>query len=640
MTLPPLRLRAVFWIVLLLAHGAAAWWFLPQIPIRADLAVDAGQDSEVVQALADEREFPSSHPILLVVPRTERARWEHDLRGVGLAVQSEASPGLSTDHSNPLFEPKSSGRTIVYVATQGDGQSEAQKVARLLGDHPGALVGGEAWSRRLMDQALARDVSWLFPASVVVIGWMFGWLVRRPGQAVWLTLMSTLPAIDVLLCYPLWGLPVDFTTILAPLLVLALTKKYNLWVHRHMEIHGPSHRTLVTHLGRAVLWSAALSSMGFATLLFSPLAALRHLAVLLWVGLGSALLWCLFIVPDLTRRWPGLAVGTSPRPHRWSLPSSPRWWLVIGVGVVATGSFAIRPASHWSDYLGAQSAAAQELAAFEAEVPTWQEAVLRLEGPSEEAWLRPGQWSVLESLEAGWRRQFPDVRFWSAGDLVPPSPDLAQELELLPPASWTGKLIDGGRRTVVIRLALPATRTSHVPLKALLDSLRNDALRALPSFQVRWSGAVVRQDRSMQAFLSGEAWGALGYFLVTGVLAMLVMRSVRRGALSMMPALGAAGVLLGTAGWLGWPFTPATALVAAACLGQCTDDGLLWGLLDGQRRIRRFFAEATLLLSAALAVLFLSTFANIQQAAGLVILALGGSTTLVLVVLPWQRKTP
>jgi hypothetical protein len=94
------------------------------------------------------------------------------------------------------------------------------------------------------------------------------------------------------------------------------------------------------------------------------------------------------------------------------------------------------------------------------------------------------------------------------------------------------------------------------------------------------------------------------------------------------------------AGWFHWPISPATALVIAACIGQSTDDGLLWSLLPLTPGIRAFFVESTILLCSALGVLALSTFANINQAALLVILSLLFSTAVVLWVLPWPTRDP
>lgn len=631
-------LSAVFLLALLALHLVGALVFLPQVSFHADLTVDSDQDPRVAEALIREREFPSAHPVVLVVEGTDaRDRLAEALESREVPVRSAPKGQDLSDLEGRLFLSHD-GAWVLYVPTQGDGQAEAEVVAAVVADHPGVRVGGEPWVRRLLDRALVINLGWLLPGALVALVLMFGLLTRRWASAVVLTLLSCLPPLGVVFLFPLAGLPFNFTTVLAPLLVLALATTYTVHIDHHLREHGPGWKRLFGERGRAVFWSAAISALGFASLWLSPLPTLRFLGLLLVVGLGLTLFWVLIAFPLAAQVFSFHRQVLAPLPL--GSPSRiTRGVLGLAALVSLFGLGNLSPALHWSDYLGNQTREARELAQFEAAFPAWEEATLHLSWPEEGGWLEADRWDRLTRLMTDWRSRYPEVALWSAQDAVEPSvaadqATLAEALEFLPPLQETGKLINGARSELVVRFGFPRERVEGRNGGLELERWQRDAQEALPGVQTGWSGPLYRQDLGMRAFLVGELWGMGLFYVVTFGLIAVRLRSLPRGLWAVAPALATGGFFLGLAGWLGWPVSPATALVAAACLGQSTDDGLLWSLLPPGPTIRTALAETTLLLSAGLSVLVFSSFANIAQAAVLVILSLCFSTAVVLWVLP------
>jgi hypothetical protein len=660
--LPRSRILGVLVLVLIGLHVALAAVIVPRLTFHADLTVDTDLDPRIGAALAREARFPVPNPLVFLTPSDQPERLKTLVRlleGRGLTVRSILSAPGGADPveaaSHPLlarlFLNRDRTAWVVYVPTRGDGQAEANLCQDVPDRVPGVVIGGPPWARFLMDRALARNMAWLFPASLAVIFVVFWVLVRGPRQALWLTFVSCLPALDVLFLFPLLGLSFNFTTVLAPLLILALCKKYNLWVHHHLQEQGTDWKTLFAHRGRAIAWSASISSLGFTSLWLSPLPALRLLGLLLVVGLAATLFWALVAVPALARAFPGprkaVPLLTLETPRNRGIRAA----LALVLLAAIPGVFSLSSALGWRDYLDAGSAEARDLARFEALYPAWQEASLHLSWAEDAGWLVPGRWTGLGSLIDRWRIRFPAATVWSVQDAArgaladlgmdaenPRTEDLGQALELLPPDTETGKLIDGSRSELVVRFEFAPGAAGDAAAKPPFESLAEEARQALPGVNVGWAGPYYRQILGMDAFLTGELWGTATFFLLVGVLIVVRLRSFRKGLLALVPSVTSAAVFLGVAGWFHWPISPATALVIAACIGQSTDDGLLWSLLPLTPGIRAFFVESTLLLCSALAVLAFSTFANINQAALLVILSLVFSTSVVLWVLPWPHR--
>lgn len=640
------RLSAVLILVLIALHGVAAVLWLPQLEFHADLSVESDQDPRVAEAMAREQRFPSAAPIVVLTRETaERDTWVRRMNDAGLTVRSaQGDRAAQSSLESRLYLTPDQKNWVIYVTTKGDGQREAALVAELAkkqgAPSTSPSVGGAPWVRFLLDRALVNNVSWLVPGALLALWLAFMALTRRAGSALVLTGVSSLPALGLTLLFPAMGLSVNFTTLLAPLLTLALATTYTLHIDHHLREHGPGWKALLQHRGRAVFWSALISALGFSSLLLSPISSLQFLGFLLVVGLSLTLCWVLVAFPLLAECFPLhrrpsvlLPLGKS---HEWS-----RWALAGAVLLSVAGLPATSTAMRWSDYLAPSSQEGRSLVAFETELPAWQEASLHLAW-EEGGWLDGDRWNRLSALVSRWRQENPDLVLWSVQDAVEgiqgsQEMDRAEALEFLPPSTETGKLIDSARTELVVRFGVPSSR---VGTSDGLDFLKwqNAASLALPGVQARWSGPLYRQAVGMESFLWGEFQGMAVFYLVTFVLITLKLRSFRRGFLAVMPALMTGAVFLGLAGWLGWPISPATALVAAACLGQSTDDGLLWSLLPHTAEVRSSLAESTLLLSAGLSVLLTSTFANVAQAGCLVIVSLCFSTFVVLWGLPWKKQ--
>ena len=642
-------LSAAALFILVGLHVVASWLFLPQLRFHADLSVDSDVNREVKKSLSREKAFPTANPLVFLTSDSPTRDWLAELLGrQELTVRT--AKGNQTELSpleRRLFRTHEGNQWVVYVPTRGDGRKEAALVEQTLIGQPSAnlakvVIGGGPWVQHLLDKALAVNLAWLMPGALLVLGLVFAAMTKSASSTFLLTGLSCLPALGIILLFPVLGLPFDYTTILAPLLTLALATTYTVHIHHHLQLYGPDWRTLIEHRGQAVFWSASISALGFSSLWTSPLPSLRFLATLLVVGLGFTLFWVLIalplffkIVPGRRHPSPPLLLGHPTRASRWTLAT------LGGLALFGLGSLSM--ALHWSDYLKSDSQEGQVLAHFEQAFPTWNEVSLHLAWPEEGGWLEADRWERLGRLVAQWRTRYPDINLWSVQDAVEGLQDhqtleLAEALEFLPPINETGKLIDGRRSELVVKLGIPPARLESAGKGLDFELWASEAKAALPGVTMGWSGGLYRNVLGMEAFLWGELQGLAGFYVITFLMISLRLRSWKRGALAVFPALATGGFFLGLSGWLQWPISPATALVIAACLGQSADDGLLWSLLPPSQEVRSALAETTILLSAGLSILFFSSFANMSQAGLLVILSLCFSTAMVLWFLPWRLR--
>lgn len=653
-------LFTVLLALFLCVYGGAGLVVLPQLVFHADMKVETDQDPRQARSLALEKAFPSPQPVVLLVPVGNNPFSLPLLNRVADLVEALDNANLPTRSfeslrlwqrdapvtdlegslaSQPVYRklllPPPGKAWAVYVTTENEAQVAA--VERVLRSFPEVVPGGKPWVQRTLDRAMAQDLARLFPVSCLFLGLAFVLVTRRPGRAVVLTLTAALPAWGLLLVFGVGRFPLNFSTLLAPLLTLALATTYTIHIHHHAEEHGTDRRTLFQERGQAIFWSALITGLGFSSLWFSPIASLRQLGFFLVTGLVLTLFWTLGVLPSV------LKAGGSRSPARPPRPPRPyrRWVPVVAALVVVVAGWGLpqlRQTSTWADYLKPTSAEGQGLARFEALFPGWLEASLHVRYAGEEPWLDPERWKALASWTTEAERLAGEgARIWSVVDLIgsitdQDSPEsLAEALELLPREASVASLISDDRREVVVHFGF-ANGVGQ------LDAWLARAKQAFPGATIEWSGQVFRREIGLAAFLQGEAIGLAWFFLLTGVLISIKLRSWKRGLLAMIPALGAGMVFAGGAGLFGWPFSETMALVAAACLGQTTDDGLLWSLLPSSEGVRSSLAESTLLLSAGLAALLFSQFATIVETGWLVLGALNFSTLVVLYVLP--RRAP
>jgi predicted RND superfamily exporter protein len=153
----------------------------------------------------------------------------------------------------------------------------------------------------------------------------------------------------------------------------------------------------------------------------------------------------------------------------------------------------------------------------------------------------------------------------------------------------------GGRA----RLSLETGKPPQERLRALVAG-SEQALRAElpPGWGLSLTGPIVLVRDMLEAIQSSQRSSFLQAWLTVALLVALFYRSLRLGALVMVPTLFPVVATLGAMGLLGVPLDPGSAMVAAVVLGISDDDAI--HLLTQYRRQRRAGADVGLAIEGAL----------------------------------------
>lgn len=176
-------------------------------------------------------------------------------------------------------------------------------------------------------------------------------------------------------------------------------------------------------------------------------------------------------------------------------------------------------------------------------------------------------------------------------------------------------------------------------LKAVVDPVVKDYVRqqGVSGVEVRYTGLIPLVYETQHQLMAGLVNSLASAFVLIAIVMMFVLKSVRAGALSMIPNIFPVAIVFGLMGWVGIPVDIGTMMTAGVALGVAVDDTmhyLTWfrkGLDEGRdrkgaallayERCATAMTQTTLVGGLGLAVFAFSTFTPTQRF-GVMMLAL------------------
>jgi len=524
-----------------------------------------------------------------------------------------------------LSEDARAGAILVHLDS-----SDGATSRRALGALEAALAPHEARGFRfhlvggpvefvVAGSELETNMARIVPFMVALVGLVL-YLVLRSVAAVAISLATVGVAVGWTFGLMGWlGWPQNsLTQALAPLLlVVGVCDSIHLVsrIVAHTE-HGGARATLSAsrEVGPPCLMTTVTTAAGFASLATSPLESIARFGILATLGVVAALLLTFTLLPLLVAATPHTWLVTAKLSGRWDarldalarFARRRRGWILTGALATAllslAGLRALRIDASFEDLYGEDSQVVQwskTVARVLREPDTLEIALEPPGGP--DATLLPGL-RAIERLEEplhgldglGRTRSLLDPmrhlnRLAHREDLDLSAPDADAQTASL------RRLLRNADREVIdwlrnpetgdLRLSVEAAKLPQDRLRAVLARVRRRVDEVLPP---GWSATVTGPLAVVQVMIDEIRITQLRSFALATVVIFLVvsafLRSVRDGALAMIPTLLPILVTLGTMGALGVPLDVGSAMVAAVVLGIAVDDAI--HILGAFRRFR------------------------------------------------------
>ncbi len=226
-----------------------------------------------------------------------------------------------------------------------------------------------------------------------------------------------------------------------------------------------------------------------------------------------------------------------------------------------------------------------------------------------------GSLSVVDYLSVIWHVVNPD-----ATTILPDrQADLDQLLLFVDPADFKPVLNDKfSRANIIVRTRLSASAEVNDFVARVEKYARTRFRRGIT---VRATGTVVLLDRSADALAHGQIWGLVQVLSVLLALMSLLFLSVRAGALSLIPNVVPIAVLFGVMGWSGITLNVSTSMIAVIAVGIAVDDTIHY-LTAFNKQIHRTGDQELAILRTGRAVGRPIVFTSIALTAGFLIVCL------------------
>ncbi|MGH0036415.1 MAG: efflux RND transporter permease subunit [Myxococcota bacterium] len=514
-----------------------------------------------------------------------------------------------------------------FIARELDRRIEA--IARAEIDDATIWLAGVPVVKAEMSRILVRDLVTLVPA-VLLLMVVYSWRVFRGLAGALIPVGSVVLALLWTLGTMAWaGQPLDVVTSLVPPLILVIGFAYVMHVvsaQRREIARGRSPVQATRNALREVAGPVALTGLttgvGFASLAVSPLAVIRDFAVFASIGVLLSLLsaWLLAAA--------GLALARAPRRAADEARSRSfdgairrlahfdwrhRRGILVAAGLTAAVSLAT---ASWIEV------DTEIVENFEADAPIRRsmEAINRhldgastfsvtLSSPREGAFLEPATLAAVRELQ-DWLEAQPEIGgTTSLADHVsllhrslvgtpglPDSRRVVAQLLLLGDDGGLSRWVDNPRSRAAIEVRSKVSSSRE--LSAVVDRTRERIAELPGDLDGEVTGNAVLLTRTADDISRGQVRSlAAALVVIFGILA-LTFRSLRLGAIALVPNVLPVVLYFGLLGASGVGLTNATALMGCIVLGIAVDDTL--HLLVHYRRAARECGRAREALTSAL----------------------------------------
>ncbi len=541
-----------------------------------------------------------------------------------------------------------------------------------------AQVFGDLVLRYRIERHIVRDFVLLCTLAVLVVLGLELLITRRIVTALVLLVCSLLPAVWVVSLFPLLGIELDVTTILVPVVVLALATSYGIHLLRHYSLaQRPTMAGSLRAVTPVIGTAAATTLVGFGSLLFSRVKELRTLGLFLMIGILFALLCALFLLPAILCRCPLKTASNARRVQAMAGGlRTPRFVMsVIGVSCVAVmaglGLPLVRYDYRVSAFFWPTSETARSLEYFYDRYGGLQELELIIDTGREHGLVDVDTFDRIHRLSTQIATienvsvvisptdfvQWFDSRMRgeSPAEVALTSEAIGEALELLSGVEGglsMRSLVDISYRRIkiLIRFGIPEADARPVRVvESLLDSVDAVVTALLPKAHYDVLGIPVEDTRRIVYITNGQRNAVVFFVPLLVVVLVILLRSVKWALVTVAPTCLGILVYYGLMGWLRIPLTAPTAVSLALVMGVSVDDVLYFTLFFRQelqangplqaaasalRKAGGGIVQTTLIIDCGLGVLVFSTIIAVTHSGLLAALTLAFCTMVTLLLVP------
>jgi predicted RND superfamily exporter protein len=463
------------------------------------------------------------------------------------------------------------------------------------------VAGGPMAEATLMS-AIQRDIAVFVAAGILVMSLLLYVLFRRlsgvalPLLVVFLALLCTLGTIalaDVAITLPVQVLPSFLLAVGVCASVHILSLFFGM--HRSGTRREEAIAFALGHSGLPVVMTSLTTAAGLASFATSELTPVMHFGIFGPVGVLFALLFTLVLLPALLAVTP---LREDPRAGRASnravgrvlsfcgatAAGRPRAVLVATVAVLLlalAGALRLEFSHQSYIWLPESNPTRRGIEFFDREFQGSATLEVLLDAGVENGFQDPGLLSRLEelriysdSLERGAIRVGKTV---SVADVLKEIPQdrrlVAQEFLLFENAGSDDleDLVDSRFQLASFMLRVP--NEDAIELTPFIDEVEAHFREVLgEGVEVTMTGGMAVSCRTFAAVIPSMTKSYAVAFLAITPLMILLLRSLRRGLVSMIPNLVPVIVTLGLMGWIGFPLDISTMMIGAILLGVAVDD--------------------------------------------------------------------
>jgi uncharacterized protein len=596
----------------------------------------------------------------------------------------------------PLFRDyfvSSDGKAIFTFVVPNDDVKPTAFVERLteaLGNDD-LHYFGDAVMETYVSHSITRELVVLGTLALLVIMLIEMLIARSVIVGVVLTLVSAVPAIWTLALFPLLGQAVETTTMMVPVIVLVLATSYGVHLYRYHSSHRTDIVDTLEQVSKVVVLAGVTTMVGFLSLVVTPSAVLRQLGWLIIFGIVAALISSLFLFPPILAKLP-IKRSSRRKIQRkpdgeglqgrfgwlWMLTREPRrpgiriliLFAVLLPFAVAIPS--IRAGFSSRDTYRSGSMVADTVAYFVERSESNQRIQVVLDTGSEYGLVNMETYNALKAMEqllsddktVSLTTSYIDFVEWMNGRLqghigpLPPESDaeIGEAMELL-----SGE----GIEDLFDAMVDVDWRHARFLVHASLPNLSSpEGATAIEELSARVAGYQESMSPEIGVSLLGEPFANLRYseylarsqyisvivFLpILLVFLLLVFRSLGWSLITLIPTFVGIIVYFGTVAILGYLHDPGHVFMVAALMGVSNDDVLYFvvifkdksRLLSYGRTLKQTvkrtgvaILQTTLIISAGIAVFFLSESRLLARAGMVAIIALWAASITTLLVLP------
>lgn len=548
---------------------------------------------------------------------------------------------------------------MLYLYPFGETDGIIRTLEHLRPFYPEIIISGSSWMTYQSTKLLSRDLLVIIPLSILAIVLVFILYEKAGKRSILLTLGSVLPSIGTIALYPVFGYPLKVSTILAPLLVLALSTTYVVHVYHHSQAGKKALATFYQERGKVIFWSGITTLLGFASLILSPIDDIRTNGFFIILGMVMAFIWDLGLLPlyfsfTVSEIKPAKIVLRESQ--RYNGGSHQKLWRIGVVALVLLLVSGIRflkitdlPVD---SYIVSSQQFDLDIERLKEYIPLMNEVITYIDSGVEGGIVDPDFFARTKSCALA-LQNLPGIRsVYVYSDIIEelakgvsyPSDALESEtgigelLELIPLDADSPRLYDLSYRTAVFKINIDADTQSLG-----LSINRTRAIRAVfkdyyDESMITIAGSWPRLEISIIGFAKGQVVGLVFYFIIVLVLLVIFLRLPRKSlVICTSPAL-AILASLGFCGYAGWGLTPTLSLALASIAGVGIDDAIIWGIYSHRPAMKRSVLGTTVLLLLGLAPLLLSYHLELIRGVIAVMIGLILSTLIVLKVLPWKEE--